>query len=63
MTGLCLGALALCHAVFDNRNRVMAAVGLPLRVLGANAVVVYVGSELSAAALVPAGVSPPPPVT
>lgn len=51
MTGLCLAALALCHLVFDRDNRAVGVVGLPLRVLGANAVVIYVGSELSAAAL------------
>ncbi|HEX5268666.1 MAG TPA: DUF5009 domain-containing protein [Acidimicrobiales bacterium] len=51
MTGLCLAALALCHVVFDRRSRVAGAAGLPFRVLGANAVVVYFGSELSAAAL------------
>ena len=51
MTGLCLAALALCHVLFDRPSRVATWVGLPLRVLGANAVVVYVGSELSAAAL------------
>src|SRR6185437_6411714 len=44
-TGLCLAALALCHVVFDRRSRVAGAAGLPFRVLGVNAVVVYVGSE------------------
>ena len=51
MTGLCLAVLAVCHLAFDRAGRAVAAVGLPLRVLGANAVLVYVGSELSAAAL------------
>ena len=51
MTGLSLGALAVCHLVFDGGNRWTGRLGLPLRVLGANAVVIYVGSELTGAAL------------
>ena len=51
MTGLSLGALALCHLLFDRRARLASWAGLPLRALGANAIVVYVGSELTGAAL------------
>jgi predicted acyltransferase len=51
MTGLAIAALLVCHLLFDRRTRAAAWASLPLRVLGTNAIVVYVGSELAAAAL------------
>ena len=51
MTGLSIAALLLAHLLFDRRNRAAEWVSLPLRALGTNAIVVYVGSELAAAAL------------
>lgn len=50
-TGLVLGALALSHLLFDGGGRLGRGAALPLRVLGANAIVIYVGSELTADAL------------
>jgi predicted acyltransferase len=51
MTGLSIAALLVSHLLFDRRARAAAWASLPLRVLGTNAIVVYVGSELAAAAL------------
>ncbi|HZU73208.1 MAG TPA: DUF5009 domain-containing protein [Acidimicrobiales bacterium] len=51
MTGLALGALALAHLLFDQDHLVARITSLPLRVLGTNALLVYIGSELTAAAL------------
>ena len=51
MTGLCLVALAVLHFLFDCRGAVARGIGKPLALLGANALVAYVGSELTGAAL------------
>lgn len=51
MSGWAVLGLAVCHAVFDHDSRLARGSSLPLRVLGANAIAIYVGSELSAAAL------------
>ena len=51
MSGLALAALAVCHLLFDRPGRPAAWSSVPLRVLGTNAIVIYVGSELTAAAL------------
>jgi predicted acyltransferase len=50
MSGLATLALAAAHVVFDNRRVLARAAGWPFRVLGANALVAYVGSELTGAA-------------
>ncbi|HZT68002.1 MAG TPA: heparan-alpha-glucosaminide N-acetyltransferase domain-containing protein [Acidimicrobiales bacterium] len=51
MSGWSVLALALCHLLFDHDTRPARWISAPLRVLGANAILIYVGSELSAAAL------------
>ena len=51
MTGICLVGLAILHFVFDDRGPAFRGFGKPLAFLGANALVVYVGSELTGAAL------------
>jgi predicted acyltransferase len=51
MAGIGLCVLAVLHAAFDRPGRLRHAAVLPWRVLGANALVVYVGSELTGAAL------------
>jgi len=51
MTGLCLLALSVLHFLFDCRGRLAQGMGKPLSFLGANALVAYVGSELTGAAL------------
>jgi predicted acyltransferase len=51
MTGLSLAVVLVCHVCFDRQTRLARWSSLPLRALGTNAIVVYVGSELSAAAL------------
>lgn len=51
MTGFCLLALGVLHYLFDHRGKVALGVGKPLVFLGANALVVYVGSELTGSAL------------
>jgi predicted acyltransferase len=49
--GLTLGALTVCHLLFDGKRRFTRALALPLRVLGSNAIVLYVGTELTGSAL------------
>ena len=52
MAGWCLLALALCRVAFDGgRPRPVRWLARPFEVLGANAIVVYVGSELTNGAL------------
>jgi predicted acyltransferase len=51
MAGISLCALAVLHELLDRRLLVARAAALPWRVLGTNALAVYVGTELSAAAL------------
>ncbi|MHB8669461.1 MAG: acyltransferase family protein [Acidimicrobiales bacterium] len=51
MAGWVLLALALCHAALDWDRWWSRAPARPLQILGANAIVVYVGSELTGAAL------------
>lgn len=52
MAGWSVLALALLHLVLDRpRGRWVPALSLPLKVLGANAIVVYMGTELAGDAL------------
>ena len=51
MAGWVLLGLALCHAAFDWDRWPSRLAPRPLQVLGANAIVVYIGSELTGAAL------------
>lgn len=50
-TGLTLAVMSVCHFLFDSDRAVSRRIALPLLVLGSNAIVLYVGTELTGATL------------